>query len=219
MKRLYMVFMCAFIVMINTFLVYGNNLAYKSENDYDEAVRWCVEEGIISGDGTGELDEYASITRAEFAVMICKFAGYEYNGEKAVYSDVAGNEWFYEYIAMLNDKNIMTGSNGMFSPKGNITREEAVTALVRMLDIGEYENCTDELGDGGNVSQWAKGYVGGALKAGIADVDENNTFRPKDAITKRELALMLSSSRGIQAAKNNPLLAADDDGSVWSPVY
>lgn len=213
MKKLYMVFICVFIMAINTFLAYGNEI------DYDGAVKWCVQEGIITGDGTGKLNEYGSITRAEFAVMICKFNGYEYKGEKAVYSDVAGNEWFYEYAAVLNDKNIMTGSNGMFDPKGNVTREEAVTAIVRMLDIGQYENYTDKLGDGENVSVWARGYVGGAVRAGITDIDDVNIFRPKDAVTKREMAFMLYRSREIQAAKNNPLLSVDDDGSVWSPIY
>ena len=160
-----------------------------------DAVNWCIEEGIISGYGD-KVNAEENITRAQFAVMMCKFAGYEYNGERADFNDVSANDWFYKYVCVMNDKNIMTGSLGNFNPHGNVTREEAVVSIVRLLNIGEEKDYTVKFSDNNEISQWAKGYIGGAVKAGILE-DSNIQFKPKELIKKKEAAELIYICRDI----------------------
>ena len=189
------------------------------EDETKAAVNWCIENNIISG-YEDKINPDDNITRAQLAVMLCKFGGYEYNGEKVSYSDVSESDWFYQYAAIMSEKNIITGSMGKFNPDNSVTREEGITVIARLLEIEENEIYADDFSDVNDISMWAKGYVGGAVKAGIiSPVNEDRKLVPNRAIKRKEMAEMLYKSRGIQAALINPLLIVDSDGSVWTPVY
>lgn len=215
MKKLSLILI---FVLIYSGQVFGAYADIPDDQSKD-AVNWCIENNIITGYGD-KINPDETITRAQLAVMLSKFGGYEYSDEKVSYSDVLESDWFYPYAAIMSEKNIMTGSVGKFYPNAAVTREEAIVSIARLLNIEENESYTEGFADKNQISQWAKGYVGGAVKAGILDLsDENNMLKPRDAIKKKEVAEIIYRSRGIQAAINNPLLAVDSDGSIWSPVY
>ena len=212
------------IISVLIFMLIFSNQVFAGNTDIpddssNDAVNWCIENNIITGYGD-KINPDENITRAQLAVMLSKFGEYEYSGEKVSYSDVSESDWFYPYAAIMSEKDIMTGSMGKFNPDAAVTREEAIVTIARLLNIEENESYTEEFSDKSEISQWANAYVGGAIKAGIVNSDnETGILRPKEAIKKKEMAEMIYRSRGIQAAINNPLLIVDNDGSVWTPIY
>ena len=106
--------------------------------------------GIASGDGDGNFNPKAKITRQEAAKMLCNFY-YVLKEEKlpenvqnakayADYKEIAS--WAQDYVSVLGATNIMNGrGEGRFCPKDNLTIEEAVTLISRVVQSdGKIEN-------------------------------------------------------------------------------
>lgn len=68
---------------------------------YADAVNYVVSTGVMSGDDTQHLfqPEYG-VERSQFAVIMYRFAGGTPTEEDAEFSDLAGDEWYYEYVKL-----------------------------------------------------------------------------------------------------------------------
>ncbi|MFK7694771.1 hypothetical protein [Paenibacillus sp. HJGM_3] len=122
--------------------------------------------GIFDKDGTGngsELD--ANMTREQLAKILFKLKGLtEVSGTS--YGDVAADRWSAGFIQAVTKATppLMEGQwEGVFNPAGDVTIEELATVAVRALGLQVDSSASVT----GKVSDWAKGYVGAALKAGI----------------------------------------------------
>lgn len=71
----------------------------------------------MSGDDTQHLfqPEYG-VERSQFAVIVYRFAGGTPTEEDAEFSDLAGDEWYYEYVEWMVGKGLMGGNGGAFNP-------------------------------------------------------------------------------------------------------
>ena len=135
---------------------------------YADAVDYVVSTGVMSGDDTQHLfqPEYG-VERSQFAVIMYRFAGGTPTEEDAEFSDLAGDEWYYEYVEWMVGKGLMGGNGGAFNPSGFLSCEQAIIVLYRLAgeptvtrharrlplcaqSIGERQGCRD-LG----VEQWA----------------------------------------------------------------
>lgn len=98
--------------------------------------------GIASGDGNGNFNPEAKITRQEISKMLCKFyyvlkekklpENAEYTKVYADYNEIA--LWAQDYVGALGTTNIMNGrGEGKFCPGNNLTIEEAVTLISRAI--------------------------------------------------------------------------------------
>ena len=81
---------------------------------YADAVNYVVSTGVMSGDDTQHLfqPEYG-VERSQFAVIVYRFAGGTPTEEDAEFSDLAGDEWYYEYVKWMVGKGLMGGNGGM----------------------------------------------------------------------------------------------------------
>lgn len=81
----------------------------------------------------------AYVTREEFTALIASVMGYssEYdNTLHSVFSDASKINYDYRgYILNAVNAGIITGSNGNFRPKSNLTRAEACTIIYRAAEI------------------------------------------------------------------------------------
>ena len=86
---------------------------------YADAVNYVVSTGVMSGDDTQHLfqPEYG-VERSQFAVIIYRFAGGTPTEEDAEFSDLTGDEWYYEYVKWMVGKGLMGGNGGAFNPSG-----------------------------------------------------------------------------------------------------
>ena len=163
---------------------------------------------IISGVGEGLFQPERSITRAEFSAIMVRALGLrakeyskeyeeEYNEE---FSDVKSGEWYTEDIKTISQYNLVKGyGDGTFKPDGNITRQEAMTILVRamtitklgeedMLDAGEILTA---FSDDDEISNWAKDSVVKCLETGIVSGRDTGKIAPQENITRAEAVVMV----------------------------
>lgn len=121
---------------------------------YAEAVNMLADNGILTGDENGNFNPNNTITRAEFATIVCRFLGVEDEAKALTatkFNDVGANHWAKGYIAKASDMGIITGNgDGTFGPEDNVTYEQAVKMLVCAVGFEEDANAA-----GG----WPNGYI------------------------------------------------------------
>lgn len=108
----------------------------KVSGNGDFVGHWAEKE-IVDGmvkkwvDNSSKFRPDDSITRAEFAKIVCEAYGLTPEvGEKENFSDVNKNDWFYDYVVALNNDGVINGyEDGTFKPNAPITREEAAKIL------------------------------------------------------------------------------------------
>lgn len=188
----------------------NNNISFsdmdKSHWAYESIIK-MAEKGIINGfeDGTFKPEDY--ITRAEFSKVlfgIGKFKDMDLDadfGNKNLsdieFSDVSVDDWFYEEVGTLAKIGIINGSDDLFLPNDNISRQDAALMVKRLVDyknIAIALNDTDTIktfSDGDSISDYAFEAVNYLSKGGILTGDENNRFNPNSNMTRAEAATML----------------------------
>lgn len=125
------------------------------------------EAGIVDGfpDGLAHLDQ--TVTRAQLAKIIVKSLALEEVTGVASYKDknYTAKHWAAPFIEAATKAGILEGvstnpANPLFNPTGNVTVQELAKVLVvaNKLEVPTEANNT--------ASEWAKGYVAAAIKAG-----------------------------------------------------
>lgn len=120
---------------------------FDSDKDYDVSkfadvdngawfaknVGYAAENNIVSGYDDGSFRPENTITREEFAAMICRFMKYDTSASE-VFSDVPSEHWAAPYIAAMKANGIISGyEDGSFGLGRNITRAEAIAMINRAL--------------------------------------------------------------------------------------
>lgn len=108
-------------------------------SDYAEAVEYLKERSIMVGDSNGNFNPNQIVTRAEMATIICRIL--DEIGDLSVsdcFTDVPVTHWANKYVAKAAELGIVSGyGNGKFGPSDTVTFEQAVTMIVRAMDMGE----------------------------------------------------------------------------------
>ncbi|MEF2968055.1 S-layer homology domain-containing protein [Paenibacillus sp. M1] len=150
------------------------SVAFGADNNLTPQQKFDVlkEAGIVTGypDGTAGLDK--AITRAELAKVIVNAIDLEPVTGVATYTDknYTASHWAAPYIEAATAAGIMEGKDSvkkLFDPTGNVTVQELAKVLVIALDL-EVPTETNN-----TASDWAKGYVEAAVKAGYLDAGIN----------------------------------------------
>ncbi|HIV86100.1 MAG TPA: S-layer homology domain-containing protein [Candidatus Monoglobus merdigallinarum] len=128
-----------------------------------EAVEFVSSGGIVNGYEDGSFRPGASITRAEFAAMVCRAFGYDSSG-RCSFTDAA-DHWASGYIKACADRGAINGTgNGLFSPEDNVTFEQAAKILTVCAGL------TDGVG-----VAYPQGFVSIGDDAGMFRYMENRT--------------------------------------------
>lgn len=165
--------------------------------DYVEVLS---EAGIISGFPDGTFKPEASVTRAETIKMIVMLAGANVDaGAEDGFGDVNADDWFAPYVsAGVANGYIFGNADGNFNPTENITREDVCVILYRALQLdGDASAVTFK--DREVISSYAKEAVEKLVAAGIVQGDDTGAFNPRKAISRGEIATLLS--RAMQIGK------------------
>lgn len=106
--------------------------------DYKTAEQTVIALGIMTGDGSGNLNLSNSVTRAEFAKMLISASVYKDTVEDSSgfspFKDVKYSHWASDYIKTAVDEKWMLGySDGTFRPDNTITYEEVASAVLKLL--------------------------------------------------------------------------------------
>ena len=161
-----------------------------------------------------------SITRAEFAKIVCTVFGLEVNTNTQVepFNDVADNAWYAKYIAALyNAKGVNKGTiingyeDGTFRPNDKITRQEAAKIIASAYTIAKpgvmkQEEMKNDKAELTNVA--TAGVVEGTIKV-------NGTTYNIDTVTKfkddKEIATWADAS--VLNLVNNDVIKGYEDNT------
>ena len=131
--------------------------------EYAEAVEYVSDAGIMVGDENGNFNPDKTVTRAEMATIICNMLGEAEGITKigGIFTDVPESHWASGYIAKAVSLGAISGhGDGRFGPEDIVTYEQALTMLVRALNLEE-----NALEAGG----YPMGYVSVAQKYGFTN--------------------------------------------------
>ncbi|MGN0994880.1 MAG: S-layer homology domain-containing protein [Butyricicoccus sp.] len=170
-----------------------------SGHESQAAVEELASRTIISGKGDGTYAPDATMTRAEFAVIVVRALGLEGKTTNA-FTDVSAGQWYAPYIGTASTYGVISGvGGGKFNPYGTITRQEAASMVARAarlcgMDTGlgddEIRNTLAQFGDYVTVASWAKESVAFCYRADILDQSDLEVA-PTAAIRRGEIAQML----------------------------
>lgn len=140
---------------------------------------------------------------AEFVLALLQAA--------ASFPDVAGH-WAEDAIARLTSRGIVSGyDDGTFRPNGNLTRAAFVKMLVLAKGLELRPGGTGAFAD--TASHWVatQGFLGPALDAGIIAAGDypDACFRPDQAITREEIAVMVVRALGLEAEARDRIVPTE----------
>lgn len=159
----------------------------------EKSICLLYDAGIVEGRSPTYYEPSAYITRAEFLKIALLNAGFTVTeDDDVVYSDVAEEDWYFAYVTYATSEGYVEGyEDGTFHPNAMINRAEAMTIVMRIAGVAEY-----------NVSQsdvefvdvdddaWYAWAIVRAENDGIIEGYRDDTFRPDNSITRAEVAVI-----------------------------
>lgn len=109
-----------------------------------------------------------------------------------IFSDVKKSDWYYTYIRYVYKNNLMSGvaSEGVFNPKGTVTRAQVITSLYRLAGspkVTDYKACY--LFSDISKDKYYTDAVCWAYNTGVATGNPNSgKFNTTASITRQQLA-------------------------------
>lgn len=157
--------------------------------------------GVVSGrlaeDGSTYYDPDARITRAEFAVMLCRWLGLDtgaYGNELRFADGDMIPSWAYDSVRTAAALGLIYGaaeSDGLyFMPQQPLTRAQAAVILGRTMPGGRMLSDLP-WPDADDIPLWARSYVSELAFMGVMN-GNGITFEPNEPLTRAQAAKLLS---------------------------
>ena len=170
-------------------------LAYDLDGHWaKEYIEYLDQEGVINPKAsTGNYEPDLDLTRAEFMRYINR--AFHFTEKASIsFDDVTTGAWYYETIQIAVKYGYINGvSEDKMDPQGDITREQAAVIIGRLFkeDPGTVSASSLPFGDRDQIASWSAGYIKAAVDKGILSGYEDGTFRPKQDVTRGEVAKIL----------------------------
>lgn len=157
---------------------------------------------IMHGYQDGSFDPDSAITRDEFAAVVVRALGLMRPGTgRDVFNDVTKEASNYDAVSIAYEYGIISGyGNNIFGSMDKITREQAITMIVKAmkltgLEVGitqiELENLLEWFTDSQQSAEWAKESLAAGIKTEIVYGKSERTLAPKDELTRSEAAALV----------------------------
>lgn len=157
-----------------------------------DAIEYVKSNGWMIGRTSNEFYPKSKLTRAEFATIISRIFNLDqYKATGHHLKDISGH-WAEEYIGIVCECKYMNGyEDGTFKPQKYITREEVAKVLSNVKlknsdEINENVYFSDVL-----ETSWSYSAIEKIAKLGILKGYDTGEFKPKQEITREEMAVIL----------------------------
>jgi len=163
-------------------------------------IRAAAGEGWVSGYPDGNFRPNNSVTRAEFASLLVRAFGLQLPADAAAlpFADTQSS-WARPNIEIAYALKIIYGvSDTQFSPNALVTREQAVSMIMRMCDSLGLIDAPPEgyaalaFADNASIAAYAQANVRAAVANGIIFGKSENRFDPKGTTTRAEAVAIIS---------------------------
>lgn len=160
-----------------------------------DGINYLCDIDVITGYSDGTFKPHNNVTRAEFIKMVVSaLPSYETTKEN-IFDDVSKDDWYYSYVVSAFSMGLVNGNGTGFEPERQITRQEAVSILTRLVaklgitlnKIRDYEI----FGDDKDIKEYAKQNVLDLYCAGIISGFEDGSFKPNGYTTRAQAAKMI----------------------------
>ena len=158
-------------------------------------------DAYITGYDNGYVGPNDTLTRAQAAQIIYTLMTDEAKAENAkkngkTFVDVSKNHWAYEAITMMTKASVMVGiGDGKFAPDAVITREQFATMIAQLFKIEVNQPITGYIFKDLNGS-FADKYISLLYAMGILEGKGDNTFGPKDELTRAQAITIVNKLIG-----------------------
>ena len=194
-----------YLDLINGSLVTQRPLALKfkdteKDNCSFDAIYKLVMLNAINGYPDGTFRPNGLINRAEAAIVLVKALNLSLLEHKQVFDDVTMNNypWAMGFINTAVENDLIKGiGNNKFGPAQNISLQDFATLLDRVIDQrkGDFQTSVKpNAKDVNEISEYAKNAVYSLIEKNILEVNADGKIRPKEAITRDKVALLLINS-------------------------
>lgn len=217
-KRIWVFLLIA--IMIVSGLPISGHLA-SAQAGSDIAGHWAestLTEWINSGDITGYEDGSfrpdANITRAEWMHIVNGLFGFK-TGRDAHYSDVPENAWFKQDVEFALEAGYISGySDGTIKPNQPVSRQEAAAMLSHLGQLPAESSAVKNFKD--PIPAWSQGSVGAVIAAGWMNGYPDQTFGPKQYLSRAEAVVILERSQYQITLAQNSTKAHNEPDSNYS---
>lgn len=177
-------------------LLPGLTPAAKAAEWMEPYLEQLVDWGVMQGNASGDLNPDRVLTRAEFVTMINRAFGYTELGTTP-FRDVPENAWYADDINIAYQAGYFTGtSETTAGPMGRVTREQAAVLLGRNLRLQGIPGVNSDFSDVWQMGNWSRGMVQECAELGIIQGYADGSFRPKNYITRGQMACFLVRALG-----------------------
>lgn len=158
---------------------------------YAEAVRYCLEHGLMDGTSSTTFSPVEPATRAVLVTALHRQAGSPAVQQGASFTDVPAGASYADAVSWAAANSIAGGyGDGRFGGEAPVTREQ-FAAMIWRVEGQPDSNGSETFADHNEISAYAVNAVAWAKSAGIINGKANNLFDPKANITRGEVAVML----------------------------
>jgi len=162
------------------------------------AVHWASEQGLVTGTLDGSFLPTDNMTRAQFALVLYRYAGSPTIESSAMFDDVDPSRPSYNAITWAHTEGIVTGIGENFLPDNPVTRAQMVLMLHRFIvasdkdeavpwscpcSLGRFSDKDEMLPVATEAMQWAVTY---GVITGLG-----TELLPSDNITRAQVVLIL----------------------------
>lgn len=161
-----------------------------------DSIEGLYKKGIVNGRENQKFYPGENVLREEFVKMVVLTFGLKLTGQEMPFSDVQKDAWFYDYVRIAYDAEIVTGiGDELFGTGLSITRQDICVMIYRAL-----EKCAVSLpknkeavvfNDSENIAGYAKEAVSCLQQAGIINGTDTGDFNPANPATRAETAKIL----------------------------
>ncbi|WP_239615574.1 S-layer homology domain-containing protein [Cohnella mopanensis] len=156
-------------------------------------IKEAVKQGIVIGYTDGTFKPNATVTRAEFAVMLNNALKPTGQAAELSFADKAKiGAWAREAIAQAVQANIIKGfTDGTFRPNAELSRAEMAAIVAGALKLTAEANTATSFVDDKLIPSWAKGAIGALTKLEVMQGKGGNKFDPNATTTRAEAVTVL----------------------------
>lgn len=157
-----------------------------------ESIQRCTDLGFFQGESAARFGLGHKMTRAAFAVVLCRFFGWEVSAPTvSVYQDVSKDAWYAGAVETAYNHGALTDQREDFRPADFVTRSELAVMLVRALGYGSIAGLAQDLKSPFTDVSTSAGYITMAHDLGLFNGTSATAFSPDVTASREQVAVIL----------------------------
>jgi|GEM_PF-3791189 len=180
-----------------------NNLSDIAGHWAESTIKEAVKRGVASGYPNGIFKPDATITRAEFVMMLMNALKPASEVSALNFTDTAEiPAWSRQAVAYAVEAEIVSGYNdGSFRPFAEIARMEMAVLIAKAYGADMATVTMTGFSDDSEIPEWAKGAVLVMKQLGIVEGRGGNRFVPNETATRAEAVTMIMNLLNVKSTK------------------